>query len=101
MRKTVRIIPTKFNGRFIAGVGGMALLLCVSQSWAGTGGPGWASRLNGSTPAPSSSANAADKQDFETAKSCKARPKLMMPTQACQQAMGRHPEFFPASATAH
>ena len=44
MRKTVRIIPTKFNGHFIAGVGGLVLLLCASQSWAGMTG-------NGSGPA--------------------------------------------------
>lgn len=85
----------------ILAVGTIGLVvLCASQSWAGTAGPGWASRLNGATPAPSASASAADKQDFETAKSCKARPKLMMPTEACQQARARHPEMFAASASA-
>ena len=91
MRKTVRITLT------------LALLLCASQAWAGSHGNGADQRraAAGLPPAPSASASAGDKQDFETAQSCKSRPKLMMPTQACQQAMGRHPEFFPSSATAH
>ena len=50
MRKTLRINAAKFNGHFIAGVGGLALLLCASQSWAGSSGPGWASRLTGAQP---------------------------------------------------
>ena len=40
-------LPTKYNRLVVAGVGGLALLLVGSQSWAGSSGPGWASRLNG------------------------------------------------------
>jgi hypothetical protein len=52
MRKTDRINPTKCWGLFVVSVGGLALLLYASQSWAGSAGPGWATRLNGAqTPA--------------------------------------------------
>ena len=47
MRQTLRVDLKKYNRLFIAGLGGLALLLCTSQSWAGSSGPGWATRLNG------------------------------------------------------
>jgi hypothetical protein len=34
----------RYGGLFVASVCGLALL-CTEQSWAGSGGPGWANRL--------------------------------------------------------
>lgn len=55
MRKTGN--PRKYCGLFVAGVCGL-VLLCASQSWAGSGGPGYAQRLGGAqAPAPAAIAH--------------------------------------------
>jgi hypothetical protein len=76
-------------------------VLCASQAWAGTGGPGWASRLGKNTPA--SLAKAAHEQDLATAKHCQEHPEIMDRLLACRQVVARHPEMFanPTSTTPH
>jgi len=72
-------------------------VLCTSQVWAGTGGPGWASRLNG---AQAPAADAAYNQDLATAKHCQEHPEIIHTLLACRQAMARHPDMFANSTSA-
>ena len=73
-------------------------VLCTSQVWAGTGGPGWASRLNGNTPAQQ--ANDTYNRDLAAAKHCQEHPQIMHTLLACRQARTRHPEMFANSTSA-
>ena len=90
----------KNSGLFVAGVCGLGLL-CASPSWAGTGGPGWAQRLQANTPA--SAASAAHNQDLATAKHCQEHPEIMHTLLACREVMAKHPEMFakPTGTASH
>ena len=89
MRKTDRINPAKYSNVFVAGVGGLGLLLCASQVWAGTAGPGWASRQG----TPAQQTEAARNQDLTTAKNCQANEQFMQKGM-CKNLKIRHPEMF-------
>ena len=83
----------------ILAVGTIGLVvLCASQSWAGSSGPGWASRLNGNTPAQQ--ATDTYNRDLAAAKHCQEHPEIVNTLLACRQARARHPEMFAASASA-
>jgi hypothetical protein len=86
--------------RLVIAVFGMAVIY-TPQVWAGTGGPGWASRLGGNTPAQQ--ADDTYSRDLAAAKDCQDHPRIMHTLLACRQAMARHPEMFakPTSATLH
>lgn len=101
MRKADRINPPKYSGLFVVGAGALALLLYASPAWAGSSGPGWASRLNGNTPAQQ--ANDTYNRDLAAAKDCQEHPQIMHTLLACRQAMARHPEMFakPTNARPH
>lgn len=87
----------KFSGLVIACVGGLTLILYASQSWAGSSGPGWATRQG----TPAQQADATHDQDLATAKYCQAHPQIMHRLGACRQVMAKHPEMFskPEGAT--
>jgi hypothetical protein len=72
-------------------------VICTSQSWAGSSGPGWASRLN---ETPAQQADTVHKQDLAAAKYCQAHPQVQHTLLACRQALARYPEMFANSTSA-
>ena len=82
------------NKLTIIAVFGLAVL-CTSQVWAGTAGPGWASRQG----TPAQQAEAARNQDLATAKYCQEHPQVMHTLLACRQAVAKHPEMFANSTS--
>ncbi|MES2293831.1 MAG: hypothetical protein V4527_11085 [Pseudomonadota bacterium] len=68
-------------------------ILCTSQAWAGTAGPGWASRQG----TPAQQTEAGRNQDLATAKNCQANEQFMQKGM-CKNLKLRHPEMFAGSA---
>jgi len=73
------------------------VLLGMSPGWAGSSGPGWASRLN---QTPAQQADTVHNQDLATAKYCQEHPQVQHSLLACRQAMRKHPEMFANSTNA-
>ena len=85
--------------KFLIAICGL-VLFGTSPSWAGSSGPGWASRLN---ETPAQQADTLHNQELATAKYCQAHPQVQHTLLACRQALARHPEMFakPIGAPPH